>query len=64
MAELVAAGNGDGKLTVDQWKEDAMTGPLLVDPQFTVGGIGRSLFGDRPLWTLDLATMNEPSCEP
>jgi uncharacterized protein YkwD len=64
MAELVAAGNGDGQLTVDQWKADTTTGPLMVDPLFTVGGIGRALFGERPIWTLDMAPVNEPSCAP
>jgi hypothetical protein len=63
MAELVAAGNGAGTLTVDQWKVDATTGPLLVDPQFNAAGIGRALFGERPVWTLDLGTVIEASCD-
>lgn len=62
MAELIAKGNGEGTATLDQWVADPNSKPLLLDPQFVVVGVGRSLGGDSAIWTLDLAAATDPSC--
>jgi uncharacterized protein YkwD len=63
MAELLAKGNAEGKPTLDQWAADATTKPVLMDPQFVVLGIGRALGGESAVWTMDLASVTDPSCD-
>jgi uncharacterized protein YkwD len=62
MAELVAEGNGTGNETFAQWESDMTAGPILVEPPFVVVGLGRSIGADNERWTLDLASMTDPSC--
>jgi uncharacterized protein YkwD len=62
MGEVVADGNATGTATADQWATDPVAGPLLVNPAFIVVGVGRSEGADGWYWTMDLASMNDPSC--
>jgi len=62
MSELLAKGFAEGTDTFDQWNKDATSAPIMVDPQFVVVGIGRSLGGESALWTMDLAGSDDPSC--
>jgi uncharacterized protein YkwD len=62
MAELVAEGYSSGDETVNQWKADATSGPILTKPGMVVVGMGRSLGGDNVYWTLDLSSAMDPSC--
>jgi uncharacterized protein YkwD len=62
MAEAVASGSPLGEATFSQWMTDESTKALLLDPALLVAGVGRSLGGKAPLWTLDLAAVDEPSC--
>jgi uncharacterized protein YkwD len=64
MAELVASGLEEGHATLPQWIEKADTNAILVDPRFVVAGVGRSLGGDVPVWSLDLGGAEDPSCAP
>jgi uncharacterized protein YkwD len=63
VAELVASGVPDGHKAVPLWTSDATTNPILLNPSLVVAGIGRSLGGDVPVWALDLAGADEPSCQ-
>jgi uncharacterized protein YkwD len=62
MAELVAEGSGTGAETVAQWANDATAGPILVQKDLVVAGIGRSFGVDNERWTLDFASVTDPSC--
>jgi uncharacterized protein YkwD len=62
MAETVASGIVSGTGTLPQWQKDEATKTLLVNPALTVVGIGRSLQGDVPVWAMDLASKDDPSC--
>jgi uncharacterized protein YkwD len=63
MAELVASGTETGPATLEQWTNDPVTNALVFDGTLIVGGIGRSLGGDAPVWTFDLAASADPSCD-
>ena len=62
MAETVASGLVNGAETLPQWEKDDTTRALLINPALTVVGIGRSLQGDGPVWAMDLAAKDDPSC--
>jgi uncharacterized protein YkwD len=62
MAELVAEGSGTGAETVAQWATDTTAGPILVQKDLVLAGIGRSIGVDNERWTLDLASVSDPSC--
>jgi uncharacterized protein YkwD len=62
MAELVAEGSGTGAATVAQWAMDGTAGPILVQKDLVLAGIGRSIGADNERWTLDLASVADPSC--
>jgi uncharacterized protein YkwD len=62
MAELVAEGNPTGDSTYMQWAGDAMAQMHLMNPGFLVVGFGHSQGLNNVYWTLDLAAMNDPSC--
>lgn len=62
MAELVASGNAAGTDVFTQWTGDPKTMQILVDPTLIVAGIGRAIGGMAPVWTLDMASVNEASC--
>lgn len=62
MGELVAEGFGTGAETVTQWQNDMTAGPILVNPAFIVAGVGRSIGATAQTWTLDLASVADPSC--
>lgn len=61
-AELVASGLPDGKGTYDQWKGDAKTAPVLMAPTVVVAGVGRATGGKVPVWTVDLASVSDATC--
>ena len=61
-AEMIAEGNTVASTTFPQWTMDAMTKPLLLNPGLTVVGVGRSLFGAHPRWTMDMSGADDPSC--
>jgi uncharacterized protein YkwD len=62
MAELVAEGNGTGAMTLAQWATDTTAGPILTEAPFVEAGVGRSIGADNERWTLDLASVMDPSC--
>ena len=65
MAELVAKGHAEGKLTLSQWSDDTGSRAFLEDPKFVVVGVGRSMSSaDSAIWTLDIASLDDASCEP
>jgi uncharacterized protein YkwD len=64
VAELVASGLEEGHKTLPLWVADAETQAILVTASLTVAGVGRSLGGDVPVWSLDLAGADEASCGP
>jgi uncharacterized protein YkwD len=67
MSENIAAGNEDAQATFEQWRTST-TGhnENMLDPQWTVIGIGRALVDGSPLrwyWTTDFSTMlDEDGC--
>lgn len=65
-AELVASGNATGDGATMQWEMDSTTMPILLNdsppPGFVVLGVGRSIGGDQPLWSVDMASATDPSC--
>ncbi|UQA56552.1 CAP domain-containing protein [Polyangium aurulentum] len=64
MVEMVAKGNAEGAATFAQWSGDAGTRMLLLDPTFLVVGLGRAMSSDASaIWTLDMSTAEDPSCE-
>jgi uncharacterized protein YkwD len=64
MVELVAKGNAAGVDTFDQWNKDASTRALLEDPTFVVVGVGRAMSSEESaIWTVDMSTIDDPSCE-
>jgi len=62
MAELVASGNYAADLTLDQWTKDAGTRALLANADLLAIGIGLSVGGDSPIWTVDFGSAVEASC--
>lgn len=62
IGEFIASGSSEGKPTFNQWVNDAMLKEQLVNASFIVAGVGRSLGGNLPTWTLALASTDEPSC--
>src|SRR5262249_9218430 len=62
MAELVAEGSGTGAETVMQWQTDAVAGPILVQVDLFVVGIGRSQGVNNEYWTMDFASSSDASC--
>jgi len=64
MVELVAKGNALGVETFTQWNKDAATSKLLQDSTFVVMGVGRAMSSEASaIWTLDMSTVDDPSCE-
>jgi len=63
IAEVVGFGLEEGKGTFAQWEADEKTKAVLMTPAFIVGGVGRSLGGSKPIWTLLLASKSDPSCQ-
>ncbi len=63
MAETVASGIVSGAETLPQWEKDAKTKELLLNPAFSVVGIGRAIQGDVPTWAMDLASKDDASCK-
>jgi hypothetical protein len=64
MVELVAKGNAEGVDTFEQWNKDAATRALLEDPTFLVVGVGRAMSSEESaIWTVDMSTAEDPSCE-
>ncbi len=63
MIEFIAKGHGEGTTTLDQWKKDPASGPMLTKPEFVVVGVGRSLGADQPIWTMDVADKTDASCD-
>lgn len=64
MAEVIASGSDDPASTANQWKEDATAGPILVNPNLVVLGVGRSFRNDKPpVWTVDFGGAPDSSCE-
>jgi uncharacterized protein YkwD len=61
LAELVGSGLEGGAATLGQWK--TTKSEILLSPGLKVAGIGRSLGGDVPRWTLDLAGEDHTSCK-
>lgn len=61
LAELVGSGLEGGEATLGQWK--VSKSDILLSPQLLVAGVGRSLGGDAPRWTLDLAGEDHASCK-
>jgi uncharacterized protein YkwD len=62
MAELVAEGNPTGDSTYMQWSGDSTAEMHLMNPGFVVVGLGHSQGLDNVYWTLDLSSVNDPSC--
>jgi uncharacterized protein YkwD len=62
MAEVVASGLVTGADTLPQWEKDDKTKSLLLNPALSVIGLGRALQGDVPVWAMDLASKDDPSC--
>jgi len=62
IAEVIGSGYEDGKASFANWLNDEPTKAVLLDPQYVTLGIGRSLGGTKPIWTLDLASIDDPSC--
>jgi uncharacterized protein YkwD len=65
MAELVASGLALGDQALGQWTEEEDTNALMMDPGLLVVGIGRALGVNEeqePVWAMDLASMDDPSC--
>jgi len=64
MVELVAKGNAEGEPTFAQWNGDAGTRMLLQSPEFLVVGVGRAMSSEESaIWTVDMSTAEDPSCE-
>jgi uncharacterized protein YkwD len=63
MAELVSEGVSEPSGVVDQWTSDAKTSAILLNPSLVVVGIGRAEGAAPPVWTLDLGSVDEPSCQ-
>lgn len=61
LAELVGSGLEGGAATLGQWQ--TTKSEILLSPGLKVAGIGRSLGGDVPRWTLDLAGEDHTSCK-
>jgi uncharacterized protein YkwD len=62
LAELVSSGNELGDQVFPLWTKDAKTEPILRNATLVVIGVGRSLGGDVPYWSVDLADHDEASC--
>jgi hypothetical protein len=62
MAELVAEGNNSGDTVYAQWSGDAMANMHLMDKTFITVGLGHSLGLMNAYWTLDLSSVDDPSC--
>lgn len=62
MVEFIADGHGEANLTLDQWKKEPDSTKQLTAPEFVVVGIGRSLGGEKPIWTMDMADKPDGSC--
>ncbi len=62
MAELVAQGFATGEDTVNQWAADMTSDPILINAQLTWVGVGRSIGATAQYWTLDMASVDDPSC--
>jgi uncharacterized protein YkwD len=63
IAEVVGAGFAEGKATLLPWTQDENTTMVLTEPSLIAAGVGRSLGADQPMWTLDLTTDDDPSCD-
>jgi uncharacterized protein YkwD len=64
MEELVAMGIETGEATVQQWVGSSTADAILVNPNMTVVGIGRSLSSSTTYWAADFAAVDEASCTP
>jgi uncharacterized protein YkwD len=62
MAEVVALGYATGTDTVNQWAADPKSGPILVNPALLWVGVGRAIGADAQRWTLDMSSVDDPSC--
>jgi uncharacterized protein YkwD len=62
MAELLAEGNPTGDSTFMQWSGDANAKTHLIDQALTVVGLGHSIGLNNQYWTLDMASVADPSC--
>ena len=62
MVAVNAKGHAEGTVTLDQLKTDPATNPSLTMPEFVVVGVGRSLGGAQPIWSLDMANKMDASC--
>jgi uncharacterized protein YkwD len=62
MSELVAEGNGTGNGTFMQWSMDSSAVGHLTNPAFTQVGLGHSQGLENAYWTLDLSSVDDPSC--
>jgi uncharacterized protein YkwD len=62
LAELVSSGNELGDQVFPLWTKDATTEPILRNAALVVIGVGRSLGGDVPYWSVDVADHDEASC--
>jgi uncharacterized protein YkwD len=62
IAELVASGNASGTAVVQQWDGDPSTTKILRDPVFLVVGVGVSIGGSTPHWSMDLGSADEAAC--
>jgi uncharacterized protein YkwD len=62
MAEVVASGSDDPSYTLEQLKKNAASSVVLNDPVYTMIGVGLSLGGETPVWTLDLGSDADASC--
>ena len=63
MGEVLAEGFGSGATTLTGWEDNATSDALLLNAGFIVGGVGRSIGATTEMWTLDLAAVNDPSCQ-
>jgi uncharacterized protein YkwD len=62
VGELIARGSDDPSHTLEQWKKDAKSDTVMRDPVYTMIGVGLSLGGEQPVWTLDLGSDADGSC--
>jgi uncharacterized protein YkwD len=62
MSELVAVSVGTGQALLMQFTSDPSASHLLAETSFVVVGLGRSIGCDNDYWTIDLASMSDPSC--
>ncbi len=62
MSEVVASGFKTGDETLASWVSDPTSGPIVTDAQLIVVGVGRSKGATGYIWTMDLGSVADASC--